>query len=438
VALRGVIVCGGLAHVGAAAAWCWLAPGGFPVGHPRFVVGVVLPTALIACGVLGIVGAARRWDRVAHAALASWTATWCVGAATSLTLYDDGRFRIAVGCFVPCAVLLGLCVGTSFVGQSRWSWGAGLLALGGAAIGATLPFAVRAPVSSTTPLGGTPSTESWPAVAADRHEVQSGVWLDSRTGTVSVDRDGIAVHVHPLLRFWSRSPDRGWTLFARAAVRGADEPLTLTRALGTEGRVRFFGRGVAEHVMDVSADSPGAARIEAWSDLEQPEYAHQSSCASVTIQGLAAPTIELSVAPGKRFEVLPHDYPSGRPLRFASLMPGGRIRILEASSGEKGPFTTLAEGSVERDEPLVMTLYTADRPSVRIVLHDFASQASTELSPTAGWGVPQNDISFTRREPSGDVSIQSTWAGTGIGRGFDTVGHALGTYRNRMDVEILR
>ncbi len=36
----------------------------------------------------------------------------------------------------------------------------------------------------------------------------------------------------------------------------------------------------------------------------------------------------------------------------------------------------------------------------------------------------------------GGVSVVLTLAATAVGRGWDTVGHAAGTYRNRVDVDV--
>jgi hypothetical protein len=110
--------------------------------------------------------------------------------------------------------------------------------------------------------------------------------------------------------------------------------------------------------------------------------------------------------------------------------------VVEATSGEKGPFTELARGKLSRDEKLTITFHDEDRPVGRITLTDFASQASTQISPTAGWGVPQNAIEFTLEfdRPDSLASIFVTLAGTSVGRGWDRVGHAAGIYRNRLEI----
>ena len=87
-------------------------------------------------------------------------------------------------------------------------------------------------------------------------------------------------------------------------------------------------------------------------------------------------------------------------------------------------------------ESVKLTLFDRGRPLYDVTFEDFASQASTDLSPTAGWGLPQNAIQFTRRDgdPSQPVFVSLTLASTGIGRGFESVGTAAGTYVNRFEV----
>ncbi|MHC4505798.1 MAG: hypothetical protein ACYTFI_21050 [Planctomycetota bacterium] len=137
---------------------------------------------------------------------------------------------------------------------------------------------------------------------------------------------------------------------------------------------------------------------------------------------------------------MPFDYPVGRPARLAYRDADGGFNIVEASSGEKGPFRRLAGGRLRRGEALTITLHDGDRPACRIAFQDWAAQAGTALSPTAGWRLPVNAIEFSRSEglSSGNAYIFITLAGTSVGRGWDSVGHAAGTYRNRMRIEKLR
>ena len=113
-----------------------------------------------------------------------------------------------------------------------------------------------------------------------------------------------------------------------------------------------------------------------------------------------------------------------------------RFVAAEAASGEKGPFHALAEGGLVPIQPLTITLYDEERPAGRITLEDWPGQLSTQLSPTAGWGVAENAIEFSLAgtSPSSPASIFITLAGTSVGRGWDCVGHAAGTYRNRISI----
>lgn len=75
-------------------------------------------------------------------------------------------------------------------------------------------------------------------------------------------------------------------------------------------------------------------------------------------------------------------------------------------------------------------------PVAWLRFEDFASQASVAPSPTAGWGVAQNAIEFVQvaERPGAPASFWITLAGTSVGRGFQSVGHAPGVYRNRLTV----
>jgi hypothetical protein len=89
---------------------------------------------------------------------------------------------------------------------------------------------------------------------------------------------------------------------------------------------------------------------------------------------------------------------------------------------------------MSRDDSLVMILSNKSDQIARIELLDWAKQTSTALSPTAGWRVPVNAIEFSRDSDDGGsvASFFVSLAGTSVGRGWDSVGHAAGTYRSRI------
>jgi hypothetical protein len=112
------------------------------------------------------------------------------------------------------------------------------------------------------------------------------------------------------------------------------------------------------------------------------------------------------------------------------------FRVVQARSAEKGPFTTLAEGRMNRADALTMTFYDQDRAVYEVTLRDWAAQAGVQLSPTAGYRLPVNAIEFSIDGDNDRASAGMfiTLAATSVGRGWDSVGHAAGTYRNRVTV----
>ncbi len=183
----------------------------------------------------------------------------------------------------------------------------------------------------------------------------------------------------------------------------------------------------------------GPIRLETMARLPLPVFSHLNSFCDLEVSGHRALSLSFSPCPGTFIEVRPADYPTGRPLRLAYLDARGRFHVVEATSGENGPFRELAGGPLARSEPLTMTLHDLGVARARVVLEDWSAQAGTVLSPAAGWGVPVNAIEFSLEgeRPGSPTGIYVTLAGTSVGRGWDNVGHAAGIYRNRMRIEIL-
>jgi hypothetical protein len=181
-----------------------------------------------------------------------------------------------------------------------------------------------------------------------------------------------------------------------------------------------------------------ALEVEATTSVGREVYAHLDSYTHVDAIAPAGATLSLvfSPCPDAPIEVRPADYPVGRPMRFAYVDDQDVLRVVEATSGEKGPFHELARGSVDAGGPLAVTLLVDGAPACRLTWRDYLAQAGRALSPTAGWGVPVNAIEF-RLEAPGRLSLWCTLAGTSVGRGFQSVGHAPGVYTNRLRVEPL-
>jgi len=430
------------AHAVLAAYWWVLMPGGFPLWHPRFWANRVLPVVLISGAAWGLAAALGR-RREALRFPTACTACFWIGAGAAAWIL----FPVSAGALGPLAVGVGLvllaAVSFPWPTLERRSRRVAFLLTGAASLagGALAVLTQQAPLPGTTPAG-----VSLPPFASATGRVPStvrlgeGLTLSPAAGevTVRVPAPGgatVSVNVEPLLTFESRSPDRCWTLFAPRELReGPARRVTgWSRAAGTFS-VAYEDDG--RSVLRVRGAPTGSAEIEGWSELRRPVYSHLNQWCAVTVLGHRELSLEFSPCPGVRLPFEPADYPVGRPATFASYAEG-RFRLLRASTGEKGPFKTLAAGALGREDPLSVTLYDLGEPVCRIVWEDWARQAGTALSPTAGWGGAENAVELERMGENKDApaTLRLTLAATSVGRGWDSVGHGAGVYRNRMRIE---
>ena len=262
-------------------------------------------------------------------------------------------------------------------------------------------------------------------------------------GSLTVVMSPLSISVKPMLTFLSGSKDGCWTLFVRPEDREGPEPRLRTSV--SKGAhdcfLRYELQDQGPATLRVQADpQAGSITVEANTTVRRLVYSHLNSYCDFEVRGHRRLALEFSPCPGVPVEVRKFDYPAGRPARFAFVDKDGIFRVVEASSGEKGPFHTLAQGQLGQEETLTITLHDDGRPIGRVRLADWAWQADTTLSPTAGWGVPVNAIEFSLSDDAASslASIFVTLAGTSVGRGWDCVGHSAGTYRNRISVETLK
>jgi hypothetical protein len=294
----------------------------------------------------------------------------------------------------------------------------------GAALGGVEVYAQRAPPPSTRPAGG--------ALADVKGEAASD---EAANGQVLVPCGKGKLRINPLLSFQSRSPDATWVILA-----SDDEPThrrALTHFTKTPNGFRASYTDDGESTLVATREKTGALDIEALTKLAAPVYSHLNTWTAIHLAFDATVSFSASGAT-TRFPVEPADYPAGRPTQLAYLAGDLSFHVVRARDAEKGPFSELANGRLIRDEPLTIELRPRDEKDkgCRLTFKDWAAQVSTEESPTAGWGVPQNSIQFFSRD--GESLIVLALAETGPGRGFDTVGHAAGTYRNRLRIEPIR
>jgi hypothetical protein len=263
-------------------------------------------------------------------------------------------------------------------------------------VGAGAALSLRADLPATQPVGAAFPTSG-----------DAGAVVTVRVGAFELIVDA-------RLGFTSRSPDRFWTIFAPDGSQVGDE----------------------RSVQEVRSTAT-ATEIRVTTELPRAVYSHLNAYSEVNLKGEAERLfVTFSPCPDARIEVLLSDYPVGRPARLAYLDPAGTFHVVEASSGEKGPFHELGSGPLRRGDPLSVTFHDGERPLVRVTWFDWSAQASTQLSPTAGWGLPENAFEF-RRTADG-AWLYCTLAATSVGRGWDSVGHSAGVYLNRVRIEAVK
>jgi len=435
-----------LAHgVGAVVAWALL-PGGFPLAHARFFANRVFPALVVASALVVMVQALRR-SRSVSALLFVYPCIWGGLALAAAIAFPDSGSGVALAAALFSllfALPLALDRVLGWQRQARpaglaWFVGGGSGVLG-AALGAAFVLAQRAPEPSTHPFSTVAVSEAPNRRGFDRAElVTLSPWfsVDGGTARVTAQAGAVRIVLEPRLAFTSISPDRFWTVFSPWRPL---PPLPLTRAAWAETRWVDSNGGS----LRVDAPSNETAVIEARTWVEGPVYSHLNSYASLSVTGHRRLGLRFSPCPARVIEVIHAEYPFGAPARLAFLDARGSFRVVQASNAEKGPFTTLAEGPLARGEALSISLVELDgrSPSPRelstIVFRDWSLQVSTELSPTAGWGLPQNAIEFGRigAAAASGAYIDLSLAGTSVGRGWDSVGHVAGFYLNRMEIRV--
>ncbi|MDF2696260.1 MAG: hypothetical protein K0S65_4643, partial [Labilithrix sp.] len=280
--------------------------------------------------------------------------------------------------------------------------------------------AQRAPPPSTRPPGGT--------IAEVHGEPTKD---DASTGQVSFPCGKEHVRVRPLLTFESRSPDATWTALAPPDAFGTRRKFDGFLKETNGFRAHYTDDG--ETSLVATKDAKGLD-IEALSKLSHPVFSHLNAFTMIHVP--FETSLSFSATGPERFSVEQADDPPGRPQQLAYLGADIAFHVIRTTeSNRAGPYTELAKGHLGRDEPLAIEIRHKDGSSgsCRLTFKDWASQVSTEPSPSAGWGVPQNSIQFVAHGK--EAMIVLTLAETGPGRGWLSVGHAEGTYKNRIRVD---
>ncbi len=432
-----VILC---AHLVAAAFGWWFMPHGFAFTHPRFWANQVLPWIIIALCIAGLYSISKHRIALARFIMTGMAATYFTAAIAGAIIFPISGRRPAIP-----AILFGfllLCVGWFSYrkcGKHRVATSAGIAA--GLLLGILLPLSQRGAAPATHPISSNTQPQPVEGLTEDPPNVirlADFAALSPQHGNITIHYGPVLVGIEPMLQFISRSPDRCWTIFAPVYARSPRTPWLSNWKLPDANSPTYFGWS-QWGTLSIDPPTDNILKLEANTYLSSPIYSHLNSYCTLNIQGHERLFLSFSPCPHDRIEVTYSEYPTGQPARLAYLAANNTFRVVEASSGEKGPFKQLAQGPLKRDEPLTITLYNNDTPVGRITLEDFAAQASTQPSPTAGWRLPENAIEFTlfNNRPDSQAGIWITLAGTSVGRGWDAVGHAPGTYQNRMTCERL-
>lgn len=428
-------------HLVLAAFYWWLSPKGFPIGHCRFWLNSVLPVVLVIVAIAALTAMLRGRPRLATFALWGLAAAWLATMVAARVLFPIAFERLWLAAALPVVVvaLASVLLGTRNRPTVRHAVGP---LLAGAAAGYFVVWAQVPAPPSTIPAGkgpagkeptgagpiGAPEGDSSPADSPLVRIGEAGS-LHAGSGELMVQAGNLQLRCSPLLTFDRVSPDGFWSILAtpNQHVR------TLESCLAGAGEwlCRYSDGSTLRLLAPTEASR---LELDAATPLEADTYSHLNSYCVLTVSGHTRLAVAFSPDANQVIDVLPADYPTGRPARFAYLVASGKFHVAEATSGEKGPFRDLASGPLARGEPLEIVIYDAGRPTVAIELADWTSQLSTALSPTAGWGVPVGAIEFLRsgNSEASAVEIYITLAATSVGRGWECVGHRAGVYRNRV------
>jgi hypothetical protein len=407
-----------------------LSPKGFPLESSRFWLNSIVPIVLISVAGVGLGGKYKgRWP-VAASAVLFFASAWCAGAIFGRVIFPISLRRIWVmALFIGGAGLVcffGLVRGEARAYRSWLASAAAAIFVGWFAIWAQI-----APPASTAPINAQPPNMARQGVTQPPESTlrfSASYEFDTAVAELTMTTENIRINCLPILNFDRVSLDRFWSLFAPARKR-----FRVPEAQSKDGEADII-RYSDDSIVAISPPAASLLRLTAFTPVDQDTFSHLNTFCYFEISGHKRLSLSFSPCPDVEIDVLPADYPVGRPARMAYRDNGNRFFVVEAKSGEKGPFRVLAAGPLARGAPLSIVVRDDGQPVAQITLEDWSKQVSTGLSPTAGWRLPMNAIEFQRLDdaPSAPGAIWVTLASTAVGRGWETVGHHAGIYRNAL------
>lgn len=421
------------AHATVAIAWWSLMPGGFPMSSYRFGANRAAPLIILLLAIAARFLIGKQYRGTLPILL--FLATMWMGIGLGLKAIFPVTFEWFG--FGPMIIGIALVAIARITVRHPLDGWVRIATAVGICFGVWLVMTQKALPPATKPLGGNFVFPELAPTLSGSIALSPQVRLDVSQATVQILSAGQQLAIEPLLTFDSRSPDRCWTLFASPALRMG--PVRIVRgAEHTAGEKNLKAFYVSDYRQTLSLNLPDSQTVEMTSDaqLDKEIDSHLNTFTAMTLTSVRNPKVSFSPCNDVKIDITAGEYPFGKPHRFAYLGGDGIFRVVQATSAEKGPFHELASGKLAATDGLTMTFYDGDQAIYSVELQDWAAQVSTQPSPTAGWGVPENSIEFSRASdsPKSAVSIFVTLANTSVGRGFDSVGHAPGVYRNRMKV----
>lgn len=408
--------------------WWWISPKGFPINHSRFWANSALPLLGIIVLLAAAVGLFRSQRVPRDELLVTVPGLWLGAITVAAMLFSQSLLKLLL---LAVPAVFGISV-LAWISLGR-TWRVGLSLVGSVFVGGFFAFSQQAPSPSTHAIElNLPPVPRSGFSSSSRYELGDFAF-NAPTATISLAVKHAHVELEPLLSFESRSPDRFWTNFAPQHHEASPSRKLLGVLDKGNSLTAFYQSDFASRLF-VREESNRSLMIDSTALLPEPIYSHLNSYCYLWFATAEKISIVFSPCPETPIEILAADYPIGLAARIAFMNEAG-FHVVEATAGEKGPFTELAKGSLKRGEPLALTFIVAGEGVLRIELQDWSTQASFDLSPTAGWGLPMNAIEFSRTEDGCGIWI--ALAATSVGRGWDSVGHAAGGYRNRVLVEVL-
>lgn len=399
--------------------WWLMTPKGFPVTHGRFWVNSALPFFGLIVLFAGILGSITKRPLLASA-LAFLPGFWLGIGFSAPLIFSTTGYRVLYFSGLPTVALLVFTIYSIPRSKHR-----ALSFLLGSLIGFFTLYSQRAPAATTRSQALEWDFPESNSLIPHSNFASPSFQFQPQSATVTVNHQNTVFKVKPLLTFVSRSPDGFWTVFASRRQRGGSLR-QLSQYSSTKTTAVAFYRSDMLQRLTLELPEPNQLFIESRTKLTKPIFSHLNSDCHLSIETDKDLFLRFSSSPNKLIKVKPFDYPTGRPARMAYFQRS-ELRVVEASSGEKGPFKELVKGPLKRGEALVVSMIVEDKILFQFELTDWSAEASTDLSPTAGWGLPMNAIEFSRSQQRYNIWI--SLAASSVGRGWDSVGHSPGDYR---------